>query len=432
MKYFLVLLCLCVTTVKAQTTKTRFVTDDIEHFWQAYDKITSTRDSLKQLQYLQTLFLDKGTPGLAAIREARRYTPQSYLEVINRYPAFWASVRPNMLAAAKHATEIEKGVDKLKTLYPGLKPATVYFTVGAFRTPGTILDGNVLIGSEMALGDAQTVSTEFPPALGYFKNYLATNPSKEIVFLNVHEYVHTQQKTGENHDLLTQCLYEGVAEFVATLTLQKPSPSPAIAYGQAHADAVKAAFISDMFSPWYVNWLYNNTENPFQTRDLGYYIGYAIAEKYYQAAADKKPAVKTLIELDFEDPYLIEEFIDKTGFFGQSLEDLRAGFDLKRPRVTGLREFENDSEGIPSATSSITINFSEPLDRDYRSTGYGPSGTLRFPEITGIEMSKDGKSVTYYLRLEPNRKYQFVLEQGYRNARAIPLMPYLVQFSTGD
>ena len=56
-----------------QNAQPAFVTVDIDHFWAAYDQIISTRDSLRQYEYLQRLFLDKGTPGLRALMDARGY-----------------------------------------------------------------------------------------------------------------------------------------------------------------------------------------------------------------------------------------------------------------------------------------------------------------------------------------------------------------------
>ena len=50
---------------------------------------------------------------------------------------------------------------KLEELYPDLKPADIYFTMGAMRSPGSALNGHVLIGSEFAFADEHTVSSKF-------------------------------------------------------------------------------------------------------------------------------------------------------------------------------------------------------------------------------------------------------------------------------
>lgn len=147
----------------------RIITTDIDHFWNAYDKITSTEDTIEQRRYLQERFLDKGSPGLDGIMRARNYTPQEYLQAIRDYPRFWASVRKNTLQAGTLAGELKTGIDKLKALYPDLKPADIYFTIGVLRTNGTVMDSMLLIGTELAMANENIATEEFPERLGHLQ-----------------------------------------------------------------------------------------------------------------------------------------------------------------------------------------------------------------------------------------------------------------------
>ena len=72
------------------------VTDDIQNFWKAYDQMLLTADSLKQIETIQTQYIDQGTAGLTGIVSARRYTAAEYVQVISQYPAFWKSVRKTL------------------------------------------------------------------------------------------------------------------------------------------------------------------------------------------------------------------------------------------------------------------------------------------------------------------------------------------------
>ena len=48
--------------------------------------------------------------------------------------------------------------------------------------------------------------------------------------------------------------------------------------------------------------------------DLGYYIGYKIAEAYYKNAADKKQAVKDILEIkDFNEFLKASKYEEKFG-----------------------------------------------------------------------------------------------------------------------
>nr|WP_315476348.1 hypothetical protein [uncultured Undibacterium sp.] len=418
--------------VHAQSRHSQFVTSDIDHFWRAYDKIKSTTDATEQLKYLNDLYIDKGSEGLKLIMEARRYSDKEYLDAINNYPLFWASIRANTYKAKEFAKEIEQGALQLKKIYPKLEDNNIYFTIGALRTPGTGKNGQILVGSELAMADENTDTSEFTTSFKHLKPYFATNPIKHIVFLNVHEYVHTQQKTEMAYDLLSQSLFEGVAEFIPTLALGLNSPTPAIAYGYKNREQVRAAFENDMFSPWHYNWIWNDLENQFKTRDLGYYIGYALAEKYYKDAIDKQKAIADLIELDFNNRDEIETFVDRIGYFSKPIKQLKQDYKNSRPRVVGIKQFKNKSQSVSAGISQITVEFSTALDTRYSATDLGPLGRAYFPEVISRAISADGLSMTYDVKLKANQVYQLKIESGFRTQSAIPLLPYLIEFKTSE
>lgn len=193
----------------AQSPAVPVVTADIDRFWQAYDRIVATTDTAEQRALLLQIYIDPGSPGLASFMQARRYSPEDYLTAITSYPRFWRSVRANTLKAATYGSAITDGVRRLHDLYPAMQPAPVYFVIGAWRSPGTTLGGNVLIGAEPALGDSTTDVSELPERLAHLKTYFAGNPLTQVVQLNVHEYVHTQQRDHE-YNLLDRTLYEGM------------------------------------------------------------------------------------------------------------------------------------------------------------------------------------------------------------------------------
>jgi len=429
MKYILIaLLCLYWGSTQAQNV----VTQDIDNFWMAYDKITATQDSAQQMELLHQHFLDKGTPGLAAIRQARRYTPQQYLNAINRYPKFWKSIRANTYKSKTLSKELEKGILKLKEVYPTLKPAKIYFTVGVFRTNGTTLDSAVLIGSELAMADKSTLTEEFPARTKRFlDNYFSSDPISNIVFLNIHEYVHTQQKTAWGSNLLTQSLREGIAEFVAVKASGDQSYSPAIAYGKRHNQKVRARFEREMFNQYYRYWLWSSMDNAFKQRDLGYYIGYTIAEKYYQKSNNKLQAIQELITLDLTNQKRMHALVEASGYFPNKLSILRKKYEQNRPKIVRIREFKNGSKSVNPNLRKITIEFSKKMDTRFRGFDYGPlreSNVLRVQKWIGF--SEDGKSITFEISLQPDRVYQVKLSNRFYAADGTELAPYLIEFKT--
>ncbi len=415
-----------------QKTSNAVINTDIANFWNAYDSIITTTDSTLQYQYLQQLFLEKGTPGLKAFMERKRYTPASYIQAINSYPKFWASVRKNTFKTDRFAAEIENEIGKLKSLYPDLEPAKIYFTIGALMSGGTTLDSFVLIGSEIAMADSSAVTEEFPDWLkGSLRPFFDSNPIHDVVLLNIHEYVHTQQRPQGGYDLLSQCLYEGVAEFVSVKSTGQPSTTPAIAYGKANEDRIKERFAQELFSPNFDYWLYNSFNNEFEMRDLGYYVGYAICEKRYEQANDKQQAIKEMIELDYGDAEAVEEYVEHSVYFSIPLEELKATYQKNRPEVTGIKEFDNGSQMVDPSITQLTIQFSKPMNDQIGRFEFGPLGEAYGLPLRGFAgSSEDGTAFTYNVELEPGKRYQQQLTPVFRAREGHALRPFLIDFKT--
>lgn len=417
---------------KTDNPNKNVITTDISNFWLAYDQIRSTKDSILQYKYLDSLYFKNGTVGLEGIRDARNYTAQDYITSINNYPKFWASIRKNTLQAKTLSSELESGVEKLKTLYPELKPAKIYFTIGSFRSPGTTIDSLVLIGAELSMADSKTETSEFPENLAHLKSYFNTNPNHHLVFLNLHEYVHTQQNP-RVFNMLSLVLYEGVAEFVATKALEVSSPNPQIKFGKENASRIRDVFEKEMF---YTNnlykWLDGNAPNEFGMRDLGYYVGFQICENFYQQSENKTEAIKTMIELDYSNETDIEDFITKANYFSAPLDKLYETFESERPTVTNIKQFKNNSQNVSPKTKEITIEFSRALNGQNTGVDLGDLGKKAFPKgtLTGRHWNKDNKSWTIPVELEPNKKYQILISNNFRTKDGIPLKPYLIEFAT--
>ncbi len=410
------------------------ITSDIDNFWNAYDKITATKDSTLQYKYLDSLYFKKGTEGLKTIRLVRNYTEADYINAINNYPLFWSSIRKNTLKADRMSSDLEKGIQKLKEIYPDLKPAKIFFTIGAFRTPGTTLDSLVLIGSELAMTNKNTVSTEFPEEIqGARRKYFNSNPINDLVLLNVHEYVHTQQKAMV-HNILSLAIYEGVAEFVSVKAMGGVSAAPAVAYGKKNMKKVMTKFEEEMFYP--INkdkWLWGEPHlNEFKVRDLGYYVGYQMCENFYNSSQNKKEAIKQLIELDFNNETEIEAFVDGTGVFSDTLEKLYENFERKRPKVIRINQFENHSINVNPSINEITIEFSEPLNGYHTGVDLGELGRKGFPEgtLVGRRWGSENKSWTIPVKLKPETHYQILISNNFRTDSRIPLKPFLIDFKT--
>lgn len=291
--------------------RNKVFTSDITHFWEAYDSVKTVSDSALQRDIIQRLYVDRGTPGLKAFMKARNYSAEGWVILIRTLPKFWESVRPQTLGIAARAGEIETSIQKLKQLYPGLRPASMYFTIGGLRSGGTVQDSMVLIGAEIAAGSPETDVSEFPNKwlAGVFR---AQNPDN-LVALNIHEYIHTQQ-TGGSTILLGQCIGEGACDFIAELVIGKPWQKDYMIYGRRHESELKEKFKAEMLGEDMSNWLYNGS-NAKDMADLGYYMGYVICKSYYTHAGNKKKAIREIITLDLSNDTAVKQFLERSRYY---------------------------------------------------------------------------------------------------------------------
>jgi hypothetical protein len=296
--------------LKAQGQNTKVFTSDIDNFWAAYDSVKTNKDSLQQLHFIQTLYLDKATAGLKDFMLARQHSAKRHLANILKYPKFWVSLRPHTLEIKTHSREIEELMQRFSSLYPKFKQPGVYFTVGVLNSGGTTTTDKILIGSEIACSDKTVDASELSSWLqGVFKD------NKDVVYLVAHEAGHTQQRgdNGDNTTLLAACIREGTCDLIAELLLQKEITSPYMTYGKANEKKLWEDFQKEMHGQELKNWLYNGGNVP--NADLGYFMGYTICKSYYNNAADKKEALQQIIELNYK-PKSVLKFLENSKYNG--------------------------------------------------------------------------------------------------------------------
>jgi hypothetical protein len=99
-----------------QQTNTTVYTSDIDRFWTAFDSVRTTSDTVKQVKFIQELYVDKGTEGLKEFMQARDYDAKLWVKLINKYPKFWQSIKANTLSVKSQVNLITSGVQTLKKM----------------------------------------------------------------------------------------------------------------------------------------------------------------------------------------------------------------------------------------------------------------------------------------------------------------------------
>lgn len=423
---FLFLLVNCSVSAQDNFVETK----DVNNYWLAFDSVQRTKDYSKQLDYINRLYIKKGTAGLAAFINARKYTDTLWVKNINAYPKFWASIRPFTLKVKESADELERQVKRFKHIYPDLKSAKIYFAIGGLNTGGTTLDDKVLIGSEIVTGNPGTDVSEFKG--NWLKNVFAGQKASNIVYLNLHEYVHTQQH-GDSKNVLDHAICEGECDFIAELVMGKPISTSYLSYGRAHADSISNAFKKEMFTGAYNHWFYNGG-SVAEKADMGYYVGYEICKGYYNKAKNKKQALKDLMQIDLSNEADAEKILSGSGYFsdGYDKKALMADYALKQPYIVGIAPFENHAANVDASLRELRITFSKPMGKGF-SINYSSLGKDHYPLTKIIGYENDNRTLVIALGLATGKEYGFDLtnrsfqsEDGY----ALKEEQYSVTFKT--
>ncbi|SDI16897.1 gliding motility protein GldB-related protein [Chryseobacterium jejuense] len=270
----------------------RVTNSDVANFWNAYDKVQQTKDSVKQIEIINSEYLQKASPALKALITMDKMSASDYIKSIQRIPKRWNKVRSTTLQIVQQNYEIDKLYRSFKEIYPSFHSPQIGFVIGTFNRGGTTTREFILIGTEVA-------------ALTPFSD---TELKQSTEYNIAHELVHVQQdyvngvnneEEYHNLDLLGWALMEGSCDFVAEKLLGKLPYIAYIEYGGQHEKELWYDFKKDMYLYDTDKWMYNGSTTKDKPADLAYFVGYAICKSYYEQAVDKKEALNEIININY-------------------------------------------------------------------------------------------------------------------------------------
>jgi hypothetical protein len=296
-------------SLNADPEKARFVTSDINLFWAAYDRAKPEND----LIVYRDEYLKRGSLGLQEFTKLRIGTPCNLVNAINASPKYYAALREPSLKIAGYENQMRASFRKLKEIYPAAVFPDVYFVVGRMMSAGTLNEKGLYIGVDMFGKNAGAPVDE----LGAWHKAVV-GAVERIPFIVAHESIHYQQTGARSNTLLARSIGEGAADFVAELVAGDTINPHLHEYGKTRERELWLAFEKEMNGTDVGNWLYQGDKATDKPADLGYYIGYKIAESYYKRAVDKKQAVKDILLINDYNAFLkasgyAEKFAASTG-----------------------------------------------------------------------------------------------------------------------
>ena len=276
------------------------ITSDIALFWKTFDASGSNFTS----PTFRNDYFWSGTEALGLFFEQKIKNASKLSNILND-PAirdYYLGVRANTENLENTTNEIFSGFFRLKQLYDEAVFSDIVFVIGALSTGGTVVkNGQMVIGTEMFSTDDNTPLD----GLNEWQRKVVRNQTF-LSSIVIHELIHVQQfriklETGDSivdgNSLLDQALSEGIADFVTYLVLGRFFND----FIHDYADPIEAdlwkEFESEMEGTNVSRWLYNGSNSGGRPGDLGYYLGYKIAEHFYNQSSDKTAALKTILEV---------------------------------------------------------------------------------------------------------------------------------------
>ena len=290
--------------VNGDPERARFVTTDVDHFWRAYDLAAREPDRARRVAIYQREYLDRGSPGLKDFVRLRIKSAEELVAAIERQPRYYAAIRPGTLRVREMEEEMRGAFRRFEALYPDAVFPDVYFLIGVSNTGGTTSGSGLLIGTEM-YGQAPGVPQDELP--GWMKT--ALKPIESLPAIVAHESCHFNQKLGEERTLLAKAIQEGSCDLIGELMAGEIITAPQHAWANPREAELWREFEAEMDSTGIRKWFYNGATSQDRPADLGYYVGYKVSQAYHARAADKRQAVRDILNVrDYRD------FLARSGY----------------------------------------------------------------------------------------------------------------------
>lgn len=284
------------STAVASPVRPIIRTMDVTRFFEVYDAARG-RPTAEQLQ---ADYIEPGSPGLHHLSKIRNVTGETMARALASHPQIFSDAKRCMGVLPDVRGRVTKALLTLNELYPAAQFPPVTIAISRGKPVGVADSTGVIIGLEALC------------AVGYL------NPNVEDRFVHTiaHEYTHVQQALNSaalynnpKPTVLEASLIEGAADFTAALISKEAAfRSPYAPADMASTKAIESKFAADQGKTDLSQWIDNGTLT--EPGNLGYWVGYRIVKSYYEHAADKREALRDIVEMKDA-----RAFLHKSGWY---------------------------------------------------------------------------------------------------------------------
>jgi hypothetical protein len=278
--------------INTDPAKAGFITADIHHFWEAYDK--ALKDTAHFKQIMRKLYFDRASRGMNDYMDLKVGSIEEFVSHIRSAPVFYSAIRKNTLKIDTFKPAFQTSYKKFKSIYDDAHFPDVYFVIGAFTSGGTVSNAGLLLGVNQSAADSRTPVSELSARMQMRLNQVDGLP--DVV---AHELIHYQQD-GMKQDTttLSYVIREGMADFMGELISGRNASAKLATWATGKEKRIWTKFTTDMYQNRYDNWIANSKQSgPDNPPDQGYWIGYQICRAYYNQAANKKQAIFDMLHI---------------------------------------------------------------------------------------------------------------------------------------